>query len=858
MALKETALSILIKAKDLASAPLAKFRRGVSAADEDVAQLGKASNKSSKKVDKLGDSIDKTGTLAGKAKTGMSVLTGSIVALGGTYLSINALKNAISGIINTGAKFEQLKVQMTTLMGSIAAGAKAAEWVKAFAQKTPAQLEGVMQGFIKLKAFGIDPMGGSYQAIVDQTSKLGFTQEKMEGIILAVGQAWTKQKLQGEEALQLIERGVPVWDLLSKATGKSTVELQKMASAGQLGREEIQLLIDEMGKASAGAAEAQMATWSGMVSNLKDRWALFVADIAEAGVFDVVKQQLSDLLEKATELAKDGTLKKWAQEISDKMSGLVLKTREAVETLSGHFDSLKKAAELSSATMRIVFNVFSAGISTIVAAVAHNFKVLMKTISTAAEYAGLEQVKEKFAKAAAGLSNISSKAAKQATQDSKDIREAWAKLSGQSFEGAKTQLKTVSATSRQAAAEISTEFTKVGNDAESTGEQIRNAFVSAINTAKSKEEINELTQQFGTLASEGRVSALQLTQGLSRIELALQNIKKAGEQAKSSLPGKDGISVMNDGMKTYFENARKARKATEDKANATKKAAQADKEAAAAEAELTEQTQKNTEAEEKNQARKKHGLPLAGKSAAAWKRAGSAMGQTYRRLGQYMIDAVQGAKGTLTYLSALGRASRYVRVEAERLWKTHEMQKQSAEQHLQTLQTSEHVTAQMVNTAEIAANRYNLLGREQLAPLRNAIAQIRADMEAMSDEAEQTRENLQDEVDRLSGNDEAIARRAYERKLEELRAKLEAAQRQSNQSAIADLREAIELLKQAERIRKDQAKEERSSTTNNRASDTYRLEIPTDFGSPAASFNSAMERDEFLKALGTQRAVSSL
>ena len=61
--------------------------------------------------------------------------------------------------------------------------------------------------------------------------------------------------LVGEEALQLIERGVPVWDLLAKATGRNVQELQKMSEAGQLGRDVILQLIDAMGRQNAGATQ---------------------------------------------------------------------------------------------------------------------------------------------------------------------------------------------------------------------------------------------------------------------------------------------------------------------------------------------------------------------------------------------------------------------------------------------------------------------------------------------------------------------------------------------------------------------------------------------------------------------------
>ena len=104
---------------------------------------------------------------------------------------------------------------------------------------------------------------------------LGGSQEKLEGIILAAGQAWAKQKLQGEEILQLVERGVPVWDLLAKVTGKNTFELQKMSEKGQLSRETMKALFDEMGKQAEGQAAKSLDRLSGQVTLISNEWEQF-------------------------------------------------------------------------------------------------------------------------------------------------------------------------------------------------------------------------------------------------------------------------------------------------------------------------------------------------------------------------------------------------------------------------------------------------------------------------------------------------------------------------------------------------------------------------------------------------------
>ncbi|WP_143869878.1 tape measure protein [Catenovulum sediminis] len=240
-----------------------------------------------------------------------------MVGLGAAYVGVDKLFDSLRSIFTTGDKFEKLRIQFEGLMGSVEAGEQATAWVKDFTKNTPLQLEEVSQVFVKLKSFGIDPMNGSLQAITDQAFKLGGGFQEVEGISLALGQAWAKQKLQGEEILQLIERGVPVWELLEKATGKNTIELQKLSSEGKLGRDVIQQLMDTIAQEAAGSAAKNMGTLSGLISNAKDNLAQFYNEISEAGAMDWLKAQLADVNARFKQMADDGTLKQWAKDISN-------------------------------------------------------------------------------------------------------------------------------------------------------------------------------------------------------------------------------------------------------------------------------------------------------------------------------------------------------------------------------------------------------------------------------------------------------------------------------------------------------------------------------------------------------------
>lgn len=249
---------------------------------------------------------------------GVARIVGRGGIIGGTAL-VGGFAALAKSVIDISAQFEKYEAVLTSIEGSNEKAKASMKWVQDFATTTPFQIDAVMQSFVSLKTFGLDPMDGTMQALIDSSAKMGGSQEHLQGIILAVGQAWTKGKLQGEEALQLIERGVPVWDLLAKASGKTAVEMQEMATKGMLGRDAIEQLINAMGQDALGASAEQMKTWNGMMSNLADQWMRFKILIGDSGMFDVLRENLKNLLSTVDRMASNGQLKQLAQSISDMM-----------------------------------------------------------------------------------------------------------------------------------------------------------------------------------------------------------------------------------------------------------------------------------------------------------------------------------------------------------------------------------------------------------------------------------------------------------------------------------------------------------------------------------------------------------
>lgn len=278
-----------------------------------------------------------------------------IAAIGAAAIGITSAvglaRNGLSQLIETAGKFQKLDVQLDAVFGG--QSTEALKEIQDFARETPFQLQQVSDAFVKLKAFGLDPLDGTFQAISDQASKLGGSQETLTGITLALGQAQAKQKLQGEEILQLVERGVPVWDLLARATGKSTAELQKLSEAGKLGRTEIKLLIDEIGASSKGASAALADTLPGQINRLNGQWKDFLNLIANSGVLDYLQTQLANVSAEVQRMADSGELQAWAKDIADAIvsaaqaiqgvTGFLFEHRDAIAAVAAAYAAFKGA-----------------------------------------------------------------------------------------------------------------------------------------------------------------------------------------------------------------------------------------------------------------------------------------------------------------------------------------------------------------------------------------------------------------------------------------------------------------------------------------------------------------------------------
>ncbi|MDH0894223.1 MULTISPECIES: tape measure protein [unclassified Pseudomonas] len=488
-------------------------------------------------------------------------------AFGLVQKGLNLVRDGINSMLGAGDQFELLDKRMASLMGSVAEGERATAWIKTFARDTPLELAEVSEAFALLKSYGLDPMDGSLQAVVDKNEQLGGGMERLQGIASALGQAYAKQKLQTEEVLQLVERGVPVWTMLEKITGKNAATLQELATKGRLGRDVIAALIKEMGQSAQGAAAEGMGTLTGLVSTLSDTWSDFLNRIAKSGALDYAKQQLKGVADYIDRMDKDGRLDKLATALSNAFKQGGEKAKEfAAELLKVDFEKLtddtakwlnsfgqklddaKLRLEAFWAPFRTMGNVITGGLSQVaasfIAGAAQIVSVAEELGRVLPDSMGGQRLVEKSQSAMAVLTGLYDAFSEQAKQDVADIGDAWDVMGEKVADSGDQQAKAA----EDAAAATAASWDQAVNDALDKSEALRAetlrttiegqqaiasmaSALDLINTAKTVQQLEGLRAALLAAYQSGKLSQEEYAQATGVLNSRMKELGGAAAGA---------------------------------------------------------------------------------------------------------------------------------------------------------------------------------------------------------------------------------------------------------------------------------------------------------------------------------------
>jgi tape measure domain-containing protein len=212
--------------------------------------------------------IRDTGSAAKSASIGVNSLGRSIRGLLAGFTAIQAARF----VIFKTAELETQTRSLQVLTGSLDNAKSIIAELQAFGAVTPFTSAELIETAKRLKAFGFET-----EKIVDVTKRLsdvaGATGADLGGIATAFGQIQAKGRLQGEELLQLQERGVDIAGVLREEYKLSADEFRKALESGRIGADAVNFALEkltETGGKYAGGAIAQSDTLSGKFSTLVD------------------------------------------------------------------------------------------------------------------------------------------------------------------------------------------------------------------------------------------------------------------------------------------------------------------------------------------------------------------------------------------------------------------------------------------------------------------------------------------------------------------------------------------------------------------------------------------------------------
>lgn len=258
---------------------------------EVFARMGLDSKQYEKDLSRLeGVTRRKATTLGDIFKNAFSVAFGI-----GVFEAVKRGFQTIAGTaISFNAQMEQARIAFTSMLGSAEAADVFLRKLYDFAARTPFEFPELLDASKRMLAYGfaagdVLPM---MEAVGNATAALGLGAQGIDRIILALGQMRAKGKLSGEEMRQLTEAGIPAWEMLAEAMGKTTAEIMDMQSKGLIPADRaIKMLVEGMNKRFPNMMAQMENTWEGVTSTIKDVWRMTIGALTSS-LFEGLKTWL--------------------------------------------------------------------------------------------------------------------------------------------------------------------------------------------------------------------------------------------------------------------------------------------------------------------------------------------------------------------------------------------------------------------------------------------------------------------------------------------------------------------------------------------------------------------------------------
>lgn len=272
-------------------------KAGSTAADG-IDRLGKAADRSQKDVSGLNSALRSSSgdaRAAARSYADMAQSLESATRLAAGLFAGASFLGGVGKLVAVQREFDVLNSSLITVSGSAEIAAREFEWIEKFAKETPFGLAQATQGFVKMKALGLDPTRASLTSFGNTASAMG---KDLNQMIEAVADASTG------EFERLKEFGIK-----AKKEGESvSLTFQGVTTTIGNSAKQITKYLEDIGNNQFGGAMAQRAkTLDGAIAELGDTWDGLFRTVNErnAGtvIYDSVKLA-NGAIEDATTIVK--------------------------------------------------------------------------------------------------------------------------------------------------------------------------------------------------------------------------------------------------------------------------------------------------------------------------------------------------------------------------------------------------------------------------------------------------------------------------------------------------------------------------------------------------------------------------
>lgn len=229
------------------------------------------------------------------------------------FAGLMAIQVGLVASAKAGFEFNQqmelMLMRWTNITGSAEKGQQMVDMFRQIVKETALTTEQISSFANRLLQAGIpvDELEGKLMGLANIQAKYGLSNEEAQRFVLGFTQSLSKGKLQAEEMNQMLEAGVPIYQILQDEFGWTREELHGLGKDADKTQQALDFLNGEFLEGTE-YIEDYAKTMTGVLNRFQDAWVAFAGAVQE-GAFAGIKstlESLSGYLETVTEDIRNG------------------------------------------------------------------------------------------------------------------------------------------------------------------------------------------------------------------------------------------------------------------------------------------------------------------------------------------------------------------------------------------------------------------------------------------------------------------------------------------------------------------------------------------------------------------------